>query len=184
MTVATELYRYSRHDVAYIDCIAKDVFPLCLYLICSYQYLRMACYRWADDGVWSPSDNIPKWDETVRWNPIRKSHPVKGYGQNNKVKLIEESYAPLGKYRSTETNRSKRVSLCLHEVIRLQVSNVPVRNCWIIGVQISPKLFVMVNYVERGNVTSPPCAMQGRHNRKACCWSGGIDNVEKAKVIL
>ena len=70
------------------------MFLLCLYLICSYQYPRMACYRWADDGVWSPSDKVPKWEETVRWKPIRKSHPVKGKGQGNMVKLIKESYAP------------------------------------------------------------------------------------------
>lgn len=100
------------------------------------------------------------------------------------VKLIEESYAPPGKYRPTETNRSKRVSLCLHEVVRLQVSNVPVRNCRTTGVQISPKLFAMVNYAERGKVTSSPCAMQGRHYRKACCWSGNIDNLEEANVTL
>ena len=54
----------------------------------------MACYRWADDGVWSPSDKVPKREETVRWNPIRESHPVKGKGQDNMVKLIKESYAP------------------------------------------------------------------------------------------
>ncbi len=42
----------------------------------------------------------------------------------------------------------------------------------------------MVKYVERGNVTSSPCAMQGRHYRKACYWSGDIENVEKANAIL
>ncbi|MCP4609531.1 MAG: hypothetical protein GY845_12535 [Planctomycetes bacterium] len=120
----------------------------------------------------------------MRWNPIRESHPVKGKGQDNMVKLIKESYAPLLGTDLHETNRSKRVSLCLHEVIRLQVSNVPARDCRIIGVQTSPKLSVMVNYMERGNVTSSPCATQGKHYRKACCWSGGIDNVEKAKAIL
>ncbi len=29
--------------------------------------------------------------------------------------------------------------------------------------------------MERGNLIFPPCAMQGRHYRKACCWNGGIE---------
>ena len=40
----------------------------------------MACYRCADDGVWSPSDKVPKRVETVRRIPISESHGVKGEG--------------------------------------------------------------------------------------------------------
>lgn len=32
----------------------------------SHQYPREACYHCADDGVWSPLDNVPKGVETVR----------------------------------------------------------------------------------------------------------------------
>jgi hypothetical protein len=42
----------------------------------------------------------------------------------------------------------------------------------------------MVKYVERGKAVSPPYAMYGRQNRKACFWSGSIENVEEAKAIL
>jgi hypothetical protein len=30
----------------------------------------------------------------VRWTPVHESHMVKGKGQDNMMKLIEESYAP------------------------------------------------------------------------------------------
>ncbi len=36
---------------------------------------------------------------------------------------------------------------------------------------------------ERGNPILPPCAMQGRHYRKACCWNSGIEMSKKAKAI-
>jgi len=100
------------------------------------------------------------------------------------MKLIEESYASAGKYRPKKINRSKHVSLCEHGVVKLQVDNVPARNCRTNGVQIPSKLFVMVKYVERGNTIISPCAKHGRHYRKACCWSGSIENLEEANAIL
>jgi len=42
----------------------------------------------------------------------------------------------------------------------------------------------MVKYVERGKVTFLPGAILGKHNRKACYWSGDIENVEQANAIL
>ena len=51
---------------------------------------------------------------------------------------------------------------------RLQVSNVPVRDPYSIGVQVPPKLSTMVDYTERINLVTSPDAMSGRHYRKAC----------------
>ncbi len=78
------------------------------------------------------------------------------------VKLIKESLASSTATDLLEINRSKHVSLCLHDLIRLQVYYVLARNCSITGVQTSPKLSVMVRYVERGNAVFPPYAMYGR----------------------
>ena len=64
--------------------------------------------------------------------------------------------------RLTGINRSKTrfpVFVC---AVRLQVANVPVRNRCTAGVQVPPKLSVLVNYAERGNVVTSPCAIQGR----------------------
>ncbi len=69
-------------------------------------------------------------------------------------------------------------------MIRLQVSFLPARNQIVTGVQTSSKLSVMVKYVERGKVTFLPGAILGKHYRKACYWSGDIENVEQANAIL
>lgn len=45
---------------------------------------------------------------------------------------------------------------------RMRVANVPVRNRRTAGVQASPKLFAMVDYVERGKTVTPPCARHGK----------------------
>ena len=111
-----------------------------LHLMYFHQYPKMACYLRADEGVWSPSDKVPKRVETVRWKPIRKFCPVKGKDLINMVKLIKESHAPSLRDRPTGTIRSKRVAMCSHDAARLQVSNVPARNWCAAGVQIPPKL--------------------------------------------
>ena len=100
----------------------------------------MACYLRADEGVWSPSDKVPNRVEIARWIPIRKFRPVKGKDLINRVKLIKESHAPSSRDRLIGTIRSKRVSMCSHDAARMQVSNVPARNCSAAGVQIPPKL--------------------------------------------
>jgi hypothetical protein len=53
----------------------------------------MACCRWVDDGVRSPSDNVPEREEVVRRNPTRESHSVKAQGQDTMVKGFEEPHA-------------------------------------------------------------------------------------------
>ena len=80
------------------------------------------------------------------------------------VNVCEESHAPSGENRPTETNRSKHAPLCVRDVVRLQVSNVPVRNRRTTGVQIPPTVLTMVIYAERGNLVSPP---DRQVNRKA-----------------
>ena len=42
-------------------------------------------------------------------------------------------------------------SLVFAQVVRLQLSNVAVRNCRTTGVQDAPKLLIVINYAERGN---------------------------------
>ena len=51
-----------------------------LYMHLAYprQSPRWACYRCADDGVRSPTDNVPKRVRMVTGEPLRKLHPVKG----------------------------------------------------------------------------------------------------------
>ena len=71
-------------------------------------------------------------------------------------------------------NRDKRFKIRFHVfayMVRLQVSNVLVRNRRTIGVQDSPKSFVVINYVERGNPAPSP---YGQANRKASCWRSGV----------
>ena len=54
------------------------------------------------------------------------------------VKASECSHAPFGD-RPTRINRSKTSPLCERVAVRLQVSNVPARNCCTAGVQSTPK---------------------------------------------
>ena len=138
----------------------------------------MACYLCVDEGVWSPSDKVPKRVETVRWKPISESHGVKGQDQSNRVKLIKSPHAPSSRYRPTGTNFLRIgdkgrscTSLVFVQVVRLQVYNLPVRNCSTTGVQGSPKLLVVINYVERVNPVPSP---SGQANRKASCWRSGV----------
>jgi len=42
-------------------------------------------------------------------------------------------------------------------VVRLQVSNVPARDCLTTGVQVPPKLSTQSENAERGKVVTPPC---------------------------
>ena len=56
---------------------------------------------------------------------------------------------------------------------RIRVANVPVRNRRTAGVQASPKLFAMVDYVERGKAVTPPCARHGRQTVRHA--DGGTD---------
>ena len=80
----------------------------------------------------------------MRGKPFHESHLVKGYGQDTMVKLFEEPYAPSTAMDLLGINWLKRVSFCLHEVIRLQVNNVLVRNCYIIGVKTPPMISIMI----------------------------------------
>ena len=79
----------------------------------SHQYPKMACYLCADEGVWSPSDKVPKRVETVRKKPIRKFRPVKGKDLINRVKLIKESNAPPSSAGLPELS-GRRVCPCVH----------------------------------------------------------------------
>ena len=54
------------------------------------------------------------------------------------VKASECSHAPFGD-RPTRINRSKTSPLCERIAVRLQVSNVPARNCCTASVQSTPK---------------------------------------------
>jgi hypothetical protein len=74
-------------------------------------------------------------------------------------------------------------SLCLRMLEKLQVINVPARNS--ISYRRSSPAYVVrqSKNMERGNPVPLPCAMQSRHYRKACCWSGGIERLKKAKAI-
>jgi len=64
--------------------------------------------------------------------------------------------------RPTGINRSKThfpVFVC---TVRIQVANVPVRNCRTVGVQVSPKLSTEIKYAKRGNAVISPYAKYGR----------------------
>ena len=68
--------------------------------------------------------------------------------------------------------------------VRLQTSNVFVRECLILGVQASPKLPVKSNDAERGKAVTPPCRDAGQANREAGLWRNGIVKLEEAKAVL
>ena len=66
----------------------------------------------------------------------------------------------------------------------MQDTNVPVRDPeFLPGVQGPPKLSIEDKDVERGNPTSLPNAILGRHYRKACCWSGRTERLKEANAI-
>jgi len=95
---------------------------------CSCRYPREACCRCADDGVRSPPDNVPNWEENREvdfpsGNPPRLRARMGQYGESRQrtLRVVIE-------HRPTGFNRSKRASQCLHELERLQVNNVPARN--------------------------------------------------------
>jgi hypothetical protein len=67
----------SRHEVVRLNVYGRT-YVLQINLICSYQYPRMTCYLCADEGVWSSSDNVPNWVETVKWRPVPEPHGTKG----------------------------------------------------------------------------------------------------------
>jgi len=52
----------------------------------------------------------------------------------------KEPYAPSTADRPTGANRSKHASMCLHEVVRMQIANVSARDCGTTDVQAPPKL--------------------------------------------
>lgn len=65
----------------------------------------------------------------MRRNPIRESHPVKGKGRDNMVRLDKGLHAPSGgKTVLHGINRTKVAPLSERRAVRIQVSNVPVRN--------------------------------------------------------
>ena len=103
------------------------------------------------------------------------------------MRLIEGSHAPssgtdLRGLTSTLVDKGRKSCFPeLARVVRLQISNVSARNCRTTGVQSPPTLPAMVDYTERGKATPPPGAIPGRHYRKACCWSGGNENVGQSK---
>lgn len=68
--------------------------------------------------------------------------PGLGLEWNAMMKLCEGSYASSEEFRPTETIRSKRVSQCKYDGVRLPVINVPVRNCLTPGVQNPFKAFI------------------------------------------
>ena len=53
-----------------------------------------------------------------------------------------------------------------------------------VGVQGPPKLPTMVDYTERGKVTTSPGAIPGRYYRKAYYWSGDKKKLNQAKAVL
>ena len=59
-----------------IVCIG-DLLSLSMFLLIP----TWACYRRADDGVRSPTDNVPKWVEMVTGRPFWEISPVKGKGR-------------------------------------------------------------------------------------------------------
>jgi hypothetical protein len=48
------------------------------HLVYPHQPPTRACYRYADDGVRSLADNVPKWVQMVTGGPLRKLRPVQG----------------------------------------------------------------------------------------------------------
>jgi len=87
------------------------------------------------------------------------------------VRLIKDPHAPSEVQRTygdydPQKNADSRFKICFlvfTYVVRLQVSNVLVRNCRTTGVQGSPKsLNIVINYAERGKVVYPPCAIYGK----------------------
>ena len=92
------------------------------------------------------------------------------------VKLTEEPHAPSVSDRPTGDNRSKACFSVFACVVRLQVSNVPVRVCLTIGVQAPPKLSIKSSHLERGTPVPPPF---GQANRKASCWRSGSRSLRK-----
>jgi len=71
-----------------------------------------ACYRRADDGVRSPTDNVPNWVEMVTGRPFREASPVKGKGLSDRVKISECPHASLSATDLLRCNRSKATPLC------------------------------------------------------------------------
>ena len=91
-----------------------------------------------------------------------------------KVRTIWREYTKSCRRVVNESNRPTKIIrsiVCIPAYAyagRMRVVNVPVRNRRTAGVQASPKLSVMVDYVEREKAVTPPCARYGRQNRKAC----------------
>ncbi len=74
---AGELKRYSRHDVAQLIVLKGVLLFKCIKHVPAYIPTR-ACYRRADDGVRSLTDNVPNRVEMATGRPFRKTYPVKG----------------------------------------------------------------------------------------------------------
>jgi hypothetical protein len=118
----------------------------------------------------------------VRQTPLRESHPVKGKDQSDMVRINKEldassnipdlrrltglRLASLGSHAW----RGCRLITCLHGIHQAT------------GVQVSPKLLAMAKCAGRSNPVLSPDATSGRHNRKACCWSGGEKIPEEANA--
>ena len=68
---------YSRHEVAFLYLITVT-YVAGYHPACACRYPKEARYRCADDGVRSPPDNVPNWEETARQTPLREIHLVKG----------------------------------------------------------------------------------------------------------
>jgi len=106
------------------------------------------------------------------------------------VRLIEGSHASsrgtdLRGLTSASTDKGRTSCFpVLARVVRLQISNVSVRNRLTAGVQSPPKLPTMVDYTERRKVTTSPGAIPGRYYRKAYWWRGDKKMLNQAKAVL
>ncbi len=77
-------------------------------------------------------------------------------------------------------NRSKTVPLSERYVVRLQVANVPARNCNTTGVQGAPKSFTG-SFMR--NVEPRLLRPLGQANRKASCGRAGLRCLKKANAF-
>ena len=77
-------------------------------------------------------------------------------------------------------NRSKAAPQPERQAVRLQVANVPARNCRTTGVQDTPKSF-SGSFMR--NVETRLLRPSGQANRKASCWRAGLRCLKKAKAF-
>ena len=72
-----ELFVTVRHEVAHLS-VFTDGYIIWRVLGMFLPVPTWACYRCADDGVRSPTDNVPNRVQMVTGEPLGESSPVKG----------------------------------------------------------------------------------------------------------